>query len=256
MYCCANKPIKKVLLLAVYAGLIAFLVYFIVVYRKALLSFDIGRLGGIFGDENDIAIINCLGATLSFYFLFYNKNLFVKIISGIFAVLFSFCAVTSASKIVIILLFGIVVFFIFKINGKKRWWVSLIIIASIIALGVFLLNLPFASSIKYRFLSMLNVFLSNQISGGSNNDLSTIERLIMFLNGTEMFMRKPLFGFGINGFANYGGINNGWSHNHISEILCNSGIVGTILYHIPFALSLLHYFKDRSKGKLLYFSLV
>ena len=240
-YCSSNKPIKKLLILALYLGAIAFLFYFIFTYRSALLSFDMSRLGG---------------ATISLYFLFFNKNLFVKIFALIFSALFGYCAVTSASKIVIILLFIILTVFIFILNGKKRWWISLVAVGGIIGLGVVLLSLPFASSIRYRFLSMLNVFVATPISGGSNNDLSTVERLVMFLNGMEMFMRKPLFGFGANGFATYGGINNGWSHNHVSEILCNSGIVGTILYHIPFAFSIIHYVKDHRRSKLIYFSIM
>ena len=65
-----------------------------------------------------------------------------------------------------------------------------------------------------------------------------------------MFLRKPLFGFGIDGFSVYGGMNEGWSHNHFSESLCDFGILGTIAFHTPMIASLFLLKKKRSMTRL------
>ncbi len=255
-YCNSNKSIRFGLLFAAYLGTILFLCYFCVAYWKELISLNFNRLGAKFGDENDIAIFNCLGACFSLYYLFFNKNIFIKVSSLFLTIVFTICAVSSGSKIVILLIFGVLLFFIIYLNGMRRWWVSVLEISILLVLGIIFLNLPFASEIKRRFLSMINIFTSNQIEGANQNDLSTIDRLTMFLDGTEMFLRKPLFGYGTNGFATYGGINNGWSHNHISEILCNTGIVGSILYHFPIIISIYSFFKQKQSENVKFFFII
>ncbi len=73
----------------------------------------------------------------------------------------------------------------------------------------------------------------------------------MFLNGVEMFFRKPLFGYGTNGFANYGSMNNGWSHNTFSEILCDYGLVGFIFFFFPVINCVCSIFKHVDKKNLM-----
>ena len=220
------------------------------------MSFNIERLGGYFGDENDIAIFNCLGASISLYFLFFNHNFYVKITSLLLFALFTYCGIASGSKIVLFLLSAIALLFIVLTNGRKKWWLSLTETAFIVLAGIAILNLPFASELKQRFLNMINLFTKSQIPGASTRDLSTTDRLYMLFDGFEMFLKKPLFGFGINGFSNYGGINNGWSHNHVSEILCNTGLAGTFFYHVPFFVSFYCFFTNYSRKKILPFSLL
>jgi len=252
-FCSSNVKIRKPLIVFAYLGSICFLFLFLFSYRKEIIGLKFDRLGRIFGDENDIAIFNSLGAALSIYFLCFNKNVFVKLISLILGLLFVICGITSGSKIVIILLFSIVVLFILYINGTKRWWLSLIEIVGAICLIILVLNLPFATELKRRFLSMVNIFTDTQIAGADSTDLSTIGRMIMFLDGMDMFMRKPLFGYGINGFMIYGGLNAGWSHNHVSELFSISGIIGVFLYHLPFVTSTFYFVKKKDSSLFIYF---
>jgi O-antigen ligase len=141
------------------------------------------------------------------------------------------------------------VFTIFLFFGKKRFYISLIIVGVSIGIFVLLLNLPFFSTMKDRFLTMFSTLTNKSIEGTNTSDMSTIGRIQMFQNGVEMFFRKPLFGYGVNGFfvsSSYGG---SWSHNHFSETLCSFGLLGTILYHIPFYYSIKGFFdKNRSKN--------
>ena len=248
-----NKDLRRPLLFAAYFGTILFLFLFLFTYGKKLLFNSGVRLGSEFGDENDIAIYNNLGLLFSIYFFAFSKNIFVKIFSLLFSLLFLFCGIQSGSKIIVFLLIVVVTIIIFVKNTKKKIWLSFLELGIIVTLGVLILFMPFATSLRQRFLMMINVFIP------INNtyiqaDLSTIDRMNMFLDGIEMFLRKPLFGFGNNGFAIYGGIGNGWSHNHISEMLSCFGLTGSILYHIPMAIYFLS--KKNFKDNRIIFSLV
>lgn len=253
-FCKANAGIGKLLLISAYCGSVAFLLLFIVKYSHELLSFDIDRLGGFFGDENDIAIFNCIGALFSLYFLIFNSNLFVKIGGAVLSILFIYCAVSSGSKIVVLLLFFSLVVFIFSINKKNRVWLSFVEIGCVMLLGFAALNLPFASGLKDRFLDMIYYLFGNGKAGSV--DISTSDRISMFLDGLQLFLKKPAFGFGINGFSNFGGFNNGWSHNHISEMLCDTGLIGFVFYHVPFVISLTSSFRCKGRFQILPFSVL
>lgn len=232
-------------------GLSAFLLVFIVVYREKLLHFDFSsRLGGDFGDENDIAIANALGFTLSFYFLLFDKKVFVKILSAILAVLFGLCGLASGSKIFILLAAVIFMFLIAYKNGRKRLWLTILMLCVFLLIIILIFSMPQFSTIKERCLSFIATLTGISFGNVDGNDLSTIFRMNMFRNGLQMFLRKPLFGFGIDGFSVYGGMNEGWSHNHFSESLCDFGILGTIAFHIPMIASLFLLKKKSSATRL------
>ena len=73
-------------------------------------------------------------------------------------------------------------------------------------------------------------------------------RLIMF--GVEQWLKRPLFGYGFNAFANYSrtvvSINT-YSHNNFVELLFNNGIVGFICYYLPRIFVLIHLIKRLKK---------
>lgn len=237
-FCISRKALIKPLLLSIFAGITLFLFVFIIKYYKELFTFNFDRLGIIFGDINDIAIFNCLGFMFSLWFFFKIKNIPIKIALGLLSLIFAYCSFASGSKIVVLLFPILLVYLIIVTNKKKKWWLSLIEISIMLVVFVIVMNLPFAESLKRRFLSMLNLFTDSQIKGADATDGSTVGRINMFLDGCLMFLRKPLFGFGVNGFANFGGITHGWSHNHISEILCNTGLLGFLFYHVPMFLAI------------------
>lgn len=102
-----------------------------------------------------------------------------------------------------------------------------------IILVVLVLTIPQLSPISDRIFSFLLTIFGNKSGDPTTSDSSTVFRLNMIINGFEMFLRKPLFGFGVEGFSAYGGMNEGWSHNHFSEMLCNFGVIGTFFFHFP-----------------------
>lgn len=241
---------SKTMLMSAFSGICVFLLAFVIFYRNNILHLDFHeRLGGVFGDENDIAILLGFGFTYSFYLGLNSKKVIYIIVFSLLSLLFAFCGLLTGSKIYLLILFFGSITTIFLRFGKRKWWISCLIIFGIITIGIILLTLPVFSALKNRLLMFFNTFFSESDSS-MRADYSSIFRLYMFQDGIEMFFRKPLFGFGIWGFATYGGLNNGWSHNHFSEGLCNFGLIGFTLFHVPFISSLYHFFKTDNKKEV------
>lgn len=247
-----NKDLRTELLLTVsLIALIAFLFVFIAVYHEKIFHLDFStRLGRELGDENDIAIANAMGLTLSLYFLLFRKGVFAKIASAILTILFGVCGLASGSKTFILLVAVVFVFLIAYKNGKKRLWLTLVMLGVFLVAAILIFSIPRFSMIKERFLSFISTLTGISFGNVSGYDLSTMFRMNMFRNGMQMFLRKPLFGFGIDGFSVYGGMNEGWSHNHFSESLCDYGLLGTIAFHLPMIASGILLKKKSSHSRL------
>lgn len=246
-FCISDKKVIKPLFISAYIGDILFLFLFIYQYRSDLIHLNFARLGSAFGDINDIAIFMGLGALISFMLTFYSKKFFLKICNAFILCLFGFCGLSCGSKIFIIIIAITFVVGIFLIFGKKRWWLSLIITCSLIGLFFLVINLPFMIGLKTRFMNMFATLKGEQkIDAGINGrDLSTIDRVNMFVDGITMWLRKPIFGYGIQGFFRASSYGKGWSHNHISETLASFGLIGAITYHFGFVKGMAGYIKNK-----------
>lgn len=248
-YCKASGSGKKMLFSA-WISVIIFLLVFLFKYRSQIISLDFStRFGGVFGDENDVAFLLAFGLAMSVYVFFFKGKILMKVASAVLSVLFFGAGFLTASKIFIFLSFFAFLICLFAYFGKKHWWISLLVLAGLALIILVLFLLPPFESIRRRFVMFFTtLFTDNSGSMNSQNDISTVLRFDMFLAGLEMFLRKPLFGYGVWGFATYGGINNGWSHNHISEGLCNFGILGFAAFHIPFIYCSSKLFKNRKSA--------
>jgi len=242
-----NKHLKYILIKVVYLATVLFLIVFIIIYHHQLATFNISnRLGGDFGNINDVAIFLGLGICLSCFYAFSAKKWYFKLANGFACVFFMYAGLSTGSKILILTSILFFVFFIIVFFGKKKWYISLAILFLVIVFGVVILNLPFARIIRERFYSMIMTFFDLEISTTTYVDYSSIYRLQMFINGIEMMLRKPLFGYGFHGFHNYSSFGYAWSHNNFSETLVCFGVAGTILYFFPYICSVL---KSREKIK-------
>jgi len=247
---CKGSKYQSTLLKMAFFGTIIFLGLFIGKYWSDLIQFNFARLGKAFGDENDIAIILSLGMCLAGYYAVFSKNLFFTLINLLLFVLFSFCGVSTGSKIFLLLFIFSFIFLTIIKCGKKKWWLAICIIVGCFLLATLLLMFaPFLSSLKARVISMINEIFGLNIPGGSSTDTSTSNRWGMFANGITMFFRKPMMGWGIWGFATFSGYDNGWSHNNFSETLCNFGLIGSVLFHMGFFYSFKGYKKSMFKEK-------
>lgn len=228
-----EKRFCKFLFFSSYLGILLFSFVFIIRYRQNFLTLSWVRLGNTFGDINDISLFFGLGTLISFYYLFFIKKIWIKIVTFIAFLIFFICGMSTGSKIylfiTVLAVIGVIILFF-----RKKWWISLLLIASLSLIFLLLLNIPIFSTMKSRFLTMFSTLSGKNINGVSSNDMSTIGRVQMFEDGIQLFLRRPLFGFGANGFFTFSSYGGGWSHNHFSETLCSFGLVGSVFYHAGF----------------------
>ena len=248
-YSKSNSKIRKGLLFAIYIGTLLFLIIYLGFYGKKILSFGQERLGQNFGDINDISIFNGLGLSFALYYAFFSKRIQFIVLNGIVAALFVLAILSSGSKISYLFIPIVLIACVFFKLGIKRWWISFLITLGLIGAFILLIQLPILSPIRIKILSMFNVFVKVDTTDALNKDYSTSNRYSMFMIGMEMFLRKPLFGYGVNGFQYYGGYSNGtgWSHNHFSEVLSATGLIGFALYDFPIFYSLYQGIKNKKR---------
>ena len=187
----------------------------------------------------------------SLYYIFFNKKILKIFCFALLFLLFTYAALSCGSKIFIfVLLIEFIALCVIRF-GKKRWYFTLVIFSLLVIAFIAIMTIPAFSTIATRIKATFNLFTGKQTSG-LGTDYSSMFRMDMFVDGLEMFARKPLFGWGPNSFFLYSSYGGGWSHNHISESLCSYGIVGTILWNSPLLLSFLSLFKTNKKNILLF----
>lgn len=250
-YVKGNRESMQLLFLSAFIGDILFLFLFCYRYRSELIGLNFTRLGEMFGDINDISIFLSLGYVLGAYYLLFRGNVLSKIVCIPVMLLFLFCAVTTGSKIFVLIFITSLIALAFLFFGKKRWWAAIVFLIIAFGASFLILQIPAFSTMRERLLNMFSWITGKSIDNVSTHDGSSEMRFHMLLAGFELFFRKPLFGWGISGFAYNGGLNNGWSHNNFSETFCNFGIVGTLLFHFGFFTSIYCSFRKPSKTKRL-----
>ena len=235
--------------LAAFLGDLVFLAMYMYEYRHELISLDFNRLGNLFGDINDVSLFLSYGFAYSVTkaFDFRNKGRLWNLFWLMPCLPFLFCGLTTGSKILIVIDVVVVIYAVFHVFENKRKWIAALIIAGLAILFIALLNLPFLSSLKERVDDFLFTMLGLAAGTDAGGDMSTLNRLDMFFTGTELWLRRPIFGWGIWGFATYSG-RGGWSHNSFSELLCNYGIIGFILFVTPIVISIKNYLRPNNQS--------
>ena len=237
-----NKPLVLPFFKILWIALSIFGLVFIIKYKDHVISLNFARVGDEFGDLNDIALFLSLGAILSFYF-FFKMRWFFKIPLGLFFFVFTIDGLLTGSKIFILSLLSEIIVCVLLLFQKKKKWIALIVIATVIASFIIIINLPPLADIKKRVDSFFLTLFGQ--TNAFSRDYSTETRLLLFIDGIEMFMRKPLFGYGIQGFFSSSSAGFGWSHNNISESLVSFGIVGSILFHYGIVKGIVCFAKGR-----------
>lgn len=207
-------------------SILAFSAYFIAIYWKSIISFQSYtngnfRLGDYFDNVNHIGTYFFLGFALSLYFLLFGniKEKFIFIIGIIFLLL----GMTTGSREFVVNIFLIIVFMLFFKFRKKKWIYILTLIGVLFLIGLFM-NLPFMATMKTRFEKMIIA-----LSGGGG-EASTTTRFMWQIYGVVLGSQNIVPGYGFYGFASASNIGT-YSHANYSEIICNGGIVGFVLFY-------------------------
>lgn len=221
------------------------LVFAVCLFIDSLSSgFDsiFGRFGSSFGDLNSIGFFlsTWLGSVLALICFLHRPSKWVLLVVGLIAL--GSVALTG-SRGAMVCAYLEVACFLFFILGKKKWWVSLLIVIGATAVGIITLSLIPSISLMDRFKEALST-----IFGGSEYDASTALRIEMIGDGLSLFKDNAIFGYGLGGFAantSYGT----YSHATLIELLVSTGLFGTALFLFAFGYLAYRLFKD-GKGML------
>lgn len=228
------------------------LVYFIV---GVAFDFDKGttidnRMGGFMsGNVNTVA--GCFGVLSMFLaFLYITRQK-----KGIFILwgLVSVASLLTGSKAAVV--FGIITLFYFMnaIDYKRRIKMMVVVLI-IFAISLYTL---FATKYLYELIGFRIQDMVHQLLGvgGGNYSHSTDVRRYMILEAFSFFCDHPIIGGGTNYFGLRTATKYPYSHSNVTEILCNMGVVGILLYYGPQLLILIKAFKYK-KNKKQYSSLI
>lgn len=229
----------ELLFLFIVFAMFAFAIYFVIYYRNDFLSLIGGkniRLGRYFANENAIGSFMTIGIGTSFYLIFERfkkRYLFLLLpIAAFFVVGFS-----TGSKAFLLSTFIILIVFLL-LNSKKHPFISISIFVGIIIAIILLFQLPFLSSYKDRI-----IYSISGLFGGAT-DTSTITRKTWQEYGFCLGSKNLVTGYGCNGFSIYSGVGS-YTHSNISEVFCDFGIVGLILFYLTPIICTIKTFKNK-----------
>lgn len=223
---CKNSVgVKKLLLGVAITGLI---VFFTLLRTGAM--FVVGRLGDeLVGNSNSLGLIMTFYLSAALFFILNGKNKKTKVIFIIIALLDIFVIMLTGGRKFILFTFAFI-FSSFLFSSTKLSFKSMItagiVIIALLPLFYYLITEVelFYNAIGYRLIG-----LETGDGAEGADDQSAIMR-----TGIDMFLQRPLFGWGASGFQQYFWINKGdyfYAHSNYVELLADFGIVGTLLYY-------------------------
>lgn len=217
------------LLFSLIGGGFCFAIYFFATYHSEILSFNFSRIGDLFSNVNRVgdSFAISFSATIMLIFFFKPKNLFLKISLWILAAVFLIFSAFTGSKAALLIEVVSLLAAVFVLLGssKRIWFIVLLLATFFLLLG--LSKIPGLDAVFSRFTDMFYFLL-----GDAREDPSSSERVSMFAQGFYYFGQRPLFGNGVGGFTSIGTYGT-YSHNTISELLCDFGIFGFLTYEAP-----------------------
>lgn len=226
-YLDCHLKIERTLNALEFAGLLLFFTLFL---NGEL--FGGGRAGSTIGDVNTLGIYVSLIASISLWRYLYRR----RKLSGFIFILLSTLTLLTGSRSALVVLFIVVTIFLFLwLRGpivRRLFYIFLISILILPILNYLIFEVPLLyNTIGIRIESMIDI-----ISGRNSSiqEQSTQTRTFFILYGTEMFIQRPFFGWGIESFRQKIGDMTGfytYSHNNYIELLFSLGIVGFSLYY-------------------------
>lgn len=201
-----------------------------VLMSTALSSLGSFRLGTNMGyNANELALKSSIAAVSGLFFLNRQKTPLRRlIITFLIVTTIGVVAFTGSRKGFLTVIMGVVLFYTFR-SGRVEVVFRNIIIALILSVFgfVIIIRVPVLyNAIGRRLLLILNLFDSDTAYVGN----SIVNRLNFIQIGFRLFLRSPIYGYGIGAFrvVSQTGV---YAHNNYIELLTDIGIIGTLFYY-------------------------
>ena len=222
-------------------------IYYIIHYRNEFLHIasilsDKYRLGSYFDNPNGVGAYSVVAFATSFYLVLFLKRKvrFFFLLPSLVSILVGVSTGSRTFFLMVIIIVAVFLYFFFQ----KHKFIYLIVLGATIAIGILVLNLPALSLLKDRLLLSFQTIFGT----ASKADTSTIQRANYIQYGFYLGSKNLLTGYGVDGFAVITEINT-YSHCNFSEVLCNFGIMGFILFYAPLIVLLIKAITDKKIEK-------
>lgn len=235
-------------------GSVGLTLYLILTGRMDASLDAAGRFGGILtGNANIFASIYMFAAFSSVYFIFKHDTKRLKIMYCLALLLQLYSLVMSGGRKFFLLPLLLILLILLQNQNSigDKGWIKRILLGLIIGIGVLwaVYNVPFLyEHIGYR----IDDYVSHILKGTAMIDTGTVKRSLMVERAIELWKEKPIFGQGFDAFSEIGGFQ-AYSHNNYTELLCNHGIVGFVVYYSFYGILLFILLKIKTDDKMMIF---
>lgn len=179
-------------------------------------------------NANTLGIFMAVGCLICLYFISSGRMKALGAVCIAFAAICLFSGSRKAALLLVILLTG---YSVLRARGFKSFFLLMgAIVFVAILYGVVMTSPDLYNVLGFRIEQLVNSLLGEEISDGS-----ITERAFFREQALEVFFKHPVNGIGMNGFMAYmakiGYSHVAYSHCNYTELLCNFGIVGFVLYY-------------------------
>ena len=223
------KELKQILTIS----LVAIIVYMLILEKDSLGEVGV-RLGdSLSGNVNTVGV--CLGflSVIYVYFVVNTKSerkIEKRVDILVMVAVFVLMLLTGSKKSIVFLIIDFVLLVSHSNNKALSFFYFF-------CLGVLSLYLVLSNEYLYSVIGsrVEDMIYSLFGIGKGKASHSTQDRAGMIAEGFRIFLQKPIFGGGEKYFAmasiKYGYY--GYSHCNYTEMLCNFGLFGTLIYYLP-----------------------
>lgn len=221
----------------------SFLVAFFIMSFVALLLTPVSNWGKEAGlgvalghHRNGLGAISAPLVLLCYCFGNENKLKYSRFLIGYFTV---YTLLTGSRSSILQLVIILMVHMLINERNFSKWMRNALVFALIGIIAIIIVqNIPFLhATIWVRIQNSINTIL-----GGNIVDSSTLGREYYKDIAFIMFLRKPIWGYGLDGFSCFVRdnprimgvfLNNVYAHCNYAEIAADLGIIGLIVWYIP-----------------------
>lgn len=240
-----GKINKDIILFTVFIIYISYL-YFILTTNAISIH---GRVSFVEGyNPNAIGYIIVFGTWILLYYLHSSSGMFMKLVVGTGLVLSFYTIVSSGSRQNLLALIVVIVLWLIlcmpKIFKPNKNWRRTIITTLFVSI-VFLLTF---SNLYSWFQNTFENSVMNERIYSNVTYTGDQQRQLLYLQALEFWKERPLVGIGYDQYRELS-FTSGYSHSTFAEILSTTGIIGFVLWFIPYLLIIKNYLTLRGSLK-------
>lgn len=224
------------------------------IFLSSFGSLSEGRLGSMsIKNPNGLAMLAGFAFFITLFFLLTDKKrCWFELVKAVLYVVI--IMLTGSRKGMLIIVLGLLIVAMFF---SKKHIVRNVLVSCAFAVGLYFIVMHV--DVFYNILGSRIEELISMITTNSSEENSLNNRHKLIEIGMEYIKKKPWTGYGLDCFKLVSGIESSdgkyflYSHNNYVELLFGGGIIGLVLYYIPFLSLLIKMIKNARINKMMPF---